>query len=80
MSSDYMSGPHDGPKCSCKHDGTQWLRRCVAATTNDRQESARWAADHVRRNPDTTFTDEYLALAVEGGLRSTCRVGNEDLR
>jgi hypothetical protein len=25
------SGPHDGPRCACRHDGTHWRAMCVAA-------------------------------------------------
>lgn len=25
------SGPHDGPRCACRHDGLRWLRMCKAA-------------------------------------------------
>lgn len=63
MHVDYMSGPHDGDKCACKHDGTHWLRRCVAANANDREVSARWLADRIRRYPDTQFFPAYLAEA-----------------
>lgn len=71
---DYMSGPHDSDKCACKHDGVNWLKRCVAAAANDRAESARWTADHIRANPTTQFTAEYIALA------NTWWHANEDLR
>ncbi len=72
-----MSGPHDGPNCTCRHDGTQWVKRCVMATIQDRADAARWAADHVREHPEREYTAAYLKLAAEGGLKSTC---NEDLR
>lgn len=72
---DYMSGPHDGPKCACRHDGVRWLKRCVAAAANDLMESGRWAAHHVTVNPGTQFTAEYLALAAPYLKNS-----NEDLR
>jgi hypothetical protein len=26
------SGPHDGPRCKCRHDGISWLAMCDAAT------------------------------------------------
>lgn len=78
----YMSGPHDGPKCACRNDGAHWLKRCAAAAAEDRAIAARWAADHVRANPTTSYNVEYLQLAREGGLTDT-RVplsNNEDLR
>jgi|HubBroStandDraft_4_1064222.scaffolds.fasta_scaffold124924_2 hypothetical protein len=25
------SGPHDGERCACRHDGTYWRQMCVAA-------------------------------------------------
>ena len=25
------SGPHDGPRCVCRHDGRRWLRLCMPA-------------------------------------------------
>lgn len=25
------SGPHDGPRCRCRHDGMRWLEMCDAA-------------------------------------------------
>lgn len=73
-SPDYMSGPHDGDKCGCRHDGSVWTNRCAAAAANDRAESARWAADHIRANPTTKFTTEYLACAAY------VPPSNEDLR
>lgn len=77
MNTEYMSGPHDGEKCACKHDGARWIKRCAAAAANDRKEAARSAADTVRVSLTTTFTPEFLALAVEGGWTPNA---NEDLR
>lgn len=75
-SPDYMSGPHDSEKCGCRHSDGHWTNRCAVAAANDRVESARWAADHVRANPTTQFNAEYLALAAEAAVPPT----NEDLR
>jgi hypothetical protein len=30
------SGPHDGPRCACRHDGTYWRQMCVAAAAADK--------------------------------------------
>lgn len=35
------SGPHDGPRCRCQHDGQRWLVMCDAAL-------AHWIARHER--------------------------------
>jgi len=51
--------------CGCKHNGDAWLSKCHLHSAQDRQTDARWAADHVRANPGTRFTAEYLALARE---------------
>jgi hypothetical protein len=81
MSGDYMSGPHDGPHCRCKHDGQRWTRRCTAAEANDHAEASRWAADHVRQNPATVFTPEYWALAEGHRIGIGLDISsNEDLR
>jgi hypothetical protein len=35
------SGPHDGPRCACRHDGTRWQAMCVAAQADwDREHTA----------------------------------------
>jgi hypothetical protein len=41
------SGPHDGPRCACRHDGTYWREMCVAAAAADKalHESVRRAAE-----------------------------------
>lgn len=88
---DYMSGPHDGPRCSCRHDGAKWTARCVAATKSDNEEAGKWAADFVRLNPNTQFKTDYLALAAPYLGKVTVKptmagpdqyhaVSNEDLR
>lgn len=79
---DYMSGPHDSDKCSCRHDGVHWLKRCAAATANDRAESQRWLLDHVRRSPDVVFDPEFLVSIqpTMAGPDAYCAKPNEDLR
>jgi hypothetical protein len=41
------SGPHDGPRCACRHDGTYWREMCVAAAAADKalHESVRRVAE-----------------------------------
>jgi hypothetical protein len=80
---DYISGPHDGAWCSCKHDGTKWTARCVAAAANDHAEAARWARDRVLSTPHTVFTPEHVALAAEASPAYQAfkqAYSNEDLR
>lgn len=74
---DYMSGPHDGEKCGCRHNDREWTNRCAAAAANDLATSAQWAADHIRQNPSVQFTSEYEALARGG---KSIQPSNDDLR
>lgn len=59
------SGPHDGPKCACRHDGIQWTARCAASQAYSDDVARRWAAEHIRVSPNTTFTPEYRAFAAK---------------
>jgi hypothetical protein len=50
--------------CGCKHDGRQWLKMCDTHQAETDATSARWAAEHIARNPDVQYTADYRALAA----------------
>jgi hypothetical protein len=66
--------------CGCKHDGRQWLKMCETHQAETDATAARWAADHIARNPSTNYTPEYRALAARASsdAATLTRVVGED--
>ena len=42
------SGPHDGPRCRCRHDGVRWLQQCEPAAQAAAELHAQAQVDYRR--------------------------------